>query len=80
MKRTASKERMRGKKPTTYRRVVTGNVKGKSVVQSDEPLLAYKFKTVPGYEHTLRILVKSKGLTTIPAPLFPDPAVPACTS
>jgi hypothetical protein len=22
-------------------------------VQSDEPLLAYEFKTVPGYEHTL---------------------------
>src|SRR5260370_9543801 len=44
---------MRGKKPTTYRRIVTGNVNGKSVVQSDEPLLAYEFKTVPGYEHTL---------------------------
>jgi hypothetical protein len=53
MKRTASRERKRGKKPTTYRRVVTGNANGKSVVQSDEPLLAYEFKTVPGYEHTL---------------------------
>jgi len=40
-------------KPSTYRRVVTINVNGKSVVQSDEPLLAYEFKTVPGYEHTL---------------------------
>jgi hypothetical protein len=87
MKRTASKERKRGKKPTTYRRVVTGNVKGKSVVQSDEPLLAYEFKTVPGYEHTLLWvnpaipdLSKSKGLTTIPTPLFPDPAAPACIS
>src|SRR5882724_10920428 len=53
MNGTASKERRRGKKPTTYRRVVTGNAKGKSVVQSDEPLLAYEFKTIPGYEHTL---------------------------
>ena len=43
----------RGKKPSTYRRIVTGNVNGKSVVQSDEPLPAYEFKTVPGYEHTL---------------------------
>jgi hypothetical protein len=53
MNRTASKERKRGKKPTTYRRVVTEDVKGKSVVQSDESLLAYEFKSVPGYEHTL---------------------------
>jgi hypothetical protein len=43
----------RGRKPVTYRRSVTGNVNGKSVVQSDEPLRAYEFKTVPGYEHTL---------------------------
>jgi mannose-6-phosphate isomerase-like protein (cupin superfamily) len=40
-------------KPSTYRRVVTENATGKSVVQSDESLLAYEFKTVPGYEHTL---------------------------
>ena len=40
-------------KPSTYRRVVTMNVNGKSVVESDESLLAYEFKTVPGYEHTL---------------------------
>src|SRR5467141_2217430 len=56
MKGTASKKRelsKRGKKPSTYRRIVTGNVNGKAVVQSDEPLLAYEFKTVPGYEHTL---------------------------
>jgi hypothetical protein len=53
MNRTARKKRKRGKKPTTYRRVVTGNVNRKSVVQSDEPLLAYQFNTVPGYEHTL---------------------------
>ena len=53
---TASKKRelsKRVKKPGTYRRIVTGNVNGKSVVQSDEPLLAYEFKSVPGYEHTL---------------------------
>jgi mannose-6-phosphate isomerase-like protein (cupin superfamily) len=56
MNRTASKERKlsrRGKKPSTYRRIVTGNVNGKSVVESDQPLPAYEFKTVPGYEHTL---------------------------
>ena len=43
----------RSKKPSTYRRIVTGNVNGKAVVQSDEPLPAYVFKTVPSYEHTL---------------------------
>jgi hypothetical protein len=56
MNRTAPKKRelpKRGKQPSTYRRIVTGNVNGKSVVQSDEALLAYEFKTVPGYEHTL---------------------------
>ena len=56
MNRTASKERelpRGGKKPTTYRRIATRNVSGKSVLQSDESLPAYEFKTVPGYEHTL---------------------------
>jgi mannose-6-phosphate isomerase-like protein (cupin superfamily) len=56
MNGAASKKRElseRSKKPNTYRRVVTENVNGKSVVQSDESLLAYEFKTVPGYEHTL---------------------------
>ena len=43
----------RREKPSTYRRVVTENVNGKAVVQSDQPLLAYEFNTVPGYEHTL---------------------------
>ena len=43
----------RSERPRTYRRVVTANVNGKAVVQSDEPLPAYEFKTVPGYEHTL---------------------------
>src|SRR5580693_8991990 len=50
-KRTEFSER--DNKPRTYRRIVTGNVNGKAVVQSDEPLPAYEFKTVPGYEHTL---------------------------
>jgi mannose-6-phosphate isomerase-like protein (cupin superfamily) len=36
-----------------YRRVVTANVNGKSVIQSDERMQAYEFKTVPGYQHTL---------------------------
>jgi hypothetical protein len=43
----------RSKKPSTYRRIVTGNVSGESVVQSDEQIEAYQFRTVPGYEHTL---------------------------
>jgi len=43
----------RDKKPSTYRRVITENVNGKSVVQSDGPIEAYEFRTVPGYEHTL---------------------------
>jgi hypothetical protein len=43
----------RDKKASAYGRVVTGNVNGRSVVQSDEQMEAYRFKTVPGYEHTL---------------------------
>src|ERR1700693_2232199 len=43
----------RGNKPSTHRRIVTGNVNGKSAVQSDEQMQTYEFKTVPGYEHTL---------------------------
>jgi mannose-6-phosphate isomerase-like protein (cupin superfamily) len=42
-----------GKKASTYRRIVTGNVNSKSIVQSDEQLQAYEFKSVPNYEHTL---------------------------
>jgi mannose-6-phosphate isomerase-like protein (cupin superfamily) len=56
MNGTASKKTglsKQDKKSSTYRRIVTGNVNGKAVVQNDEPLLAYEFKTVPGYEHTL---------------------------
>jgi mannose-6-phosphate isomerase-like protein (cupin superfamily) len=40
-------------KPSEYRRVVTINLDGKSVVQSDEQMQAYEFKSVPNYEHTL---------------------------
>jgi hypothetical protein len=29
------------------------NVNGKSVLQSDEQLQAYEFKSLPDYEHTL---------------------------
>lgn len=53
--RASSKKELskRDEKPATYRRVVTELSNGKAVVQSDEPLPAYEFKTVPGYEHTL---------------------------
>jgi hypothetical protein len=56
MNRTISKQKelsKRERQASSYRRVVAGNVNGRSIVQSDEPLLAYEFKTVPGYEHTL---------------------------
>ena len=56
MNATASKKRElpeRGKRPRTYRRIVTEEVNGKSVVQSDESLPAYEVETVPGYEPTL---------------------------
>jgi mannose-6-phosphate isomerase-like protein (cupin superfamily) len=56
MKGTISKKEElseHGKKASVYRRVVTGNVSGKSVVRSDEVTETYRFKTVPGYEHTL---------------------------
>jgi hypothetical protein len=56
MNRAASKKRelsKRPKKSNIYRRVVTENVNGKSVVQSDRPMQAYEFRAVPGYEHTL---------------------------
>jgi len=53
--RASSKKNLskRGENPSSYRRLVTENVNGKAVVQSDQPLPAYEFKTVPGYEHTL---------------------------
>ena len=42
-----------GKRASTYRRVVTGNADGKSILQSDDRLEAYPFQSVPNYEHTL---------------------------
>jgi hypothetical protein len=56
MNRTASTKTefsKRNKRPSTYRRVVTANVHGKSILRSDEQLQAYEFKSVPDYEHTL---------------------------
>jgi hypothetical protein len=40
-------------KKASYRRVVTAEMQGKSVIQSDELLENYNFKTVPGYIHRL---------------------------
>ncbi len=83
MNGTASTKRelsQRSKKPNAYRRIVTGNVSGKAVVQSDEPLLAYEFKTVPGYEHTLiwvnpttPDLSKEQGFDGYPDSVVPGP-------
>src|SRR5271169_3204104 len=56
MNRTASKRKessKRDKRPSSYRRIVTANVDGKSIIHSDEQLQAYQFKSVPDYEHTL---------------------------
>ena len=56
MNGTISKKTVLSKRDTkasTYRRLVTRNANGRSVVQSDDSLPAYEFKTVPGYEHTL---------------------------
>jgi hypothetical protein len=88
MSRTISKKpelAKRTKKASTYRRIVTGNSNGKSVVQSDEHMQAYEFKTVPGYEHShgstrqRRISAKSKDLTAILIRSFQDPAAAVCT-
>jgi hypothetical protein len=40
-------------KKASYRRVVTAEVQGKSVIQSNELLGNYNFETVPGYIHRL---------------------------
>jgi len=53
-KAATKKELAKGnKRQSSYRRVVTANVDGKSVLRSDEQLPAYQFKSVPNYEHTL---------------------------
>jgi len=54
MNRTASTKTefsKHSKRPSTYRRVVTANVDGKSILRSDEQSQAYEFKSVPSYEH-----------------------------
>ena len=83
MNGTASKKTElseRDNKPSMYRRIVTGNVNGKAVVQSDEPLPAYEFRTVPGYEHTLiwvnaatPDLSKEQGFGRYPDSVVPGP-------
>ena len=75
----------RNKNASTYRRVVAGNVNGKSVVQSDELMEAYQFKTAPstrssGSMMAPRISAKSKGLSAIRTRSFRGPAAPACIS
>ena len=40
-------------KKASYRRVVTAEVQGKSVIQSNELLENYNFETVPGHTHLL---------------------------
>jgi mannose-6-phosphate isomerase-like protein (cupin superfamily) len=80
MNRTASKKRelpKRRKKRSTYRRIVTGNVNGKAIVQSDEPLMAYEFKTGSGYEHTLIVNPAIPDLSTEQRfDRYPDSVVP----
>jgi hypothetical protein len=52
MNRTAPRKKessKRSKRPTTYRRVVTADVDGKSILRSDEQLQSYEFKSVPSY-------------------------------
>jgi hypothetical protein len=83
MNGTASKKRelsKPGKRPSTYRRIVTGNVNGRSVVQTDEQMEAYQFKSVPGYEHTLiwinagtPDLSKEQSLDRYPDTVVPGP-------
>jgi mannose-6-phosphate isomerase-like protein (cupin superfamily) len=70
----------RDKKVRTYRRVVAGNANGRSVVQSDEQMESYQFKTVPGYEHTLvwinagiPDLSKEQRLESYPDSVVPGP-------
>jgi hypothetical protein len=67
-------------KPSMYRRIVTMNVHGKSVVLSDDKMQAYEFKSVPGYEHTLvwvdpttPNLRKGQGFVRYPASVVPGP-------
>lgn len=75
----------RDKKASTYRRVVTENVTGTSVVQSDEQMKAIGLRLFPatctpspGSTRLRRISADSKGLTGIPPPSFRDLAARVC--
>src|ERR1700730_15366864 len=64
----------------TYRRVVTAEVQGKSVIQSDELLQNYNFETVPGYIHRLvranlsiPDLTQQQKMDRYPASVVPGP-------
>src|SRR5258708_17784773 len=68
------------KKANTHRRVVAGNVNGRSVVQSDEQMEPYQFKPMRGYEHTLvwinagtPDLSKEQRLESYPDAVVPGP-------
>ena len=54
----------------SYRRVVTGRENEKSIIQSDERLEAYRFKAVPGFEHTL--LWENRGKSELIGDLLQD--------
>jgi hypothetical protein len=66
-KRTMASEDERN----SYRRVVTGHENGKSIIQSDERLEAYRFKSVPGFEHTL--LWENQGIPDLTLEQKPGP-------
>jgi hypothetical protein len=64
----------------TYRRVVTAELQGKSVIQSDELLQNYNFETVPGYIHRLvwanssiPDLTQQQKMDRYPASVVPGP-------
>jgi hypothetical protein len=82
----ADKRDKQNMKRSTHRRIITANVDGKSVVQSDEQLSAYEFSSVPGYEHTFIWVnqttpdLPSQGLIAIPIRSYQDLAVRAFTS
>jgi len=74
----ADKRDKQNMKRGTHRRIITANVDGKSVVQSDEQLSAYEFSSVPGYEHTfIWVNQTTPDLLTEPRlDCYPDSVVP----
>jgi hypothetical protein len=67
----------RKKKTSTYRRVVTGSVNGKPIVQSDEKMEAYQFKTVAGYDTLIGVNPASPDLNKEQRfDSYPDSVVP----